>query len=316
MAVFSGAKRIVWWAVDAGLPNPTTSGKVFMRADRTSTGVWVTGQQDEKVATGDNFITVDSIPNGPHAEIGIDVDWFPITLLPFLANCCLVPGAAGVSGPLIPPVSMTIGFLDGLDSREFAGCQISGNPTLTLGNPCKWHFPFIGTEKPVTASAPSITLPAWERPYRKNDLRLSTLIGSATPLTEKKFRNLVLSIVCTNTPLYDTRGDGLDGVSDMVLDELGATLSLDRAYSTATEKAAFLAECGTDGIITLPFTNSCGGVTTTSTFTFPRGRYTAESITAQQNDDIREPLVAVGLRPLSADANSGFSPLGFSWTSA
>ena len=318
MAVYSAAKRY-WWFTTEGTPKTlNTTSPIYLRNRReSSTAVWVENTQEEEVTTGDFFTTQDAIPNNPHAEITIVTEFFPTILKALLANCCLAPGSGVNPGPLLPPVSMSMGVGNGLDEDQYAGVQFVGGQ-LVVGTPCLWTLRFIGSEKPGQAAAKAssaVVLPAWERPYRRSNLSPATLPGSAAALSENKFRNLAIDIICQNTPLYDSRGDSIDGISDMVLDKLGANASFDRAYSTATEKAAFLAECGTDGPMDFSFLTLCGTKTTTHTFHWPRARYTAESLTAAQNDQIREPLAVSGLRPSTSDTNTAYSPLQYNYSS-
>lgn len=317
MAVYSAAKRYIWWAIDTLLPLPTTSGITFLRPRReSSTAEWMTGQQDEDVATGDVFVTVDSIPNNPHSEITIVHEFFPSVMQTFLANCCLVTGTAAAYGPLLPPVSMTFGLGNGLDEDQYAGCQLV-SAQLAFDNPCLWTMKFIGSEKPVAAAVQStITLPAWERPFRRSNLKLATLPASAVALSEKYFNALTLDLIVQNTPLYDSRGDGIDGVSAFVLDKQGANMTMSRAYQSATEKAAFLAECGQDGPMNFKLATVCGTGTHTHEFNWARARYTKDSVTAQKNDLMREPLQATGLRPNASDTATGYSILQYKYSAA
>lgn len=315
MSVFTGAGRYLGWQTEVTPGTFIASGLTYIRGARGSTSArWVEGTQDEYVDTGDTSNRVDTIPNQPHSEITVSVPFFPSQLTAFLANCCLATGASTAYGALLPPVSMSMVVGNGLDEDDYAGVQLVGPLTISIGDPCMLNFNFVGSEKPVPHAVRAATVPAWERPLRKSNLKLATLIASGTPLTEKKFNSLVITINNNNTPLYDTRGDGIDGISDFVCDYLGVDYSLRRAYQTATEKAAYLAECGQDGPANFTFQTVCGSGTHTHEFNIPRSRYTAESIEAAKNDLMREPLSAIGLRPLASDSATLFSELQYKYT--
>lgn len=315
MPVFPSSGRYVAFAVETTPGTLKTTGLVYLRSARgSSNAAWIENTQDEYVDTGDLAGRVDTIPNNPHSEVNISVPFWPSQLQTFLAAIGIATGASTAYGPPLPYPSLSWFFGNGLDEDQYAGCQVVGTPTCTMGDPWMWQVPFQGSEKPTQGSPRTPVIPAQERALRRSNLRLATLIGSGTPMTEKKFNSLALSFMNTNTPLFDTRGDGIDGISDFACDYQGINVSLRRAYQTATEKTAYLAECGQDGVIYIPIQTTCGSGTHLHEFKIPRARYTAESLDAQRNDLTREPLTAIGQRLLTTDTDIGFNEFGYRYT--
>jgi len=312
MATYSSRLKYIAWNTEVTPGTLLRTTPTFVRATLDQcTDRWVENQQAELVTTGDYFPTVDTIPNQPHAEITIVAPFFPSQLNTLFANCCLLTGASTNPGPLIPPVSTSIMIGKGLDEDGYAGCQNVGTViTIPQAGECSVAWRFIGSEKPAPNAVQTITLPAYERPYRKSNLQLATLIGSGTPLTEKKFNNLQINIVCDNLPLYDSRGDGLDGISEFALNELNATLTLLRRYQSATEKAKFLSECGAPGVITIKLATTCGA-SHSHTFNWPNAEYVDNMQGAPARERINETLTAMGLRNTANDTFTAYSPLQF-----
>lgn len=284
---FSSAKRYIGFAVQSAIGTPASAPSVFLPLERSTAKfkneLNVTEERD---TTGDYFILVDGIPTQPHTSGVLACPFRPTILNTLLAACCL-PG-----GAMVPPVPLTVFQGSGFDEDIFSDMFFAGGDISVAQNQAaRINFNFLGLEKSVPHAVRTATLPAYERAYRLGNLGPATMGAD----TVNRFDSLTIKIVSNIQLYYGSRGDGSSYPSDAILEELGASVDLVRAYNSATHKTTFLNECGVPVSIVLPFSTNCG-TAHSHTFNFPVALYTAEELDAADNAPITEMLTFLALR--------------------
>lgn len=289
MAVYSSAKRYLAIAAQSGQGTPAAAPTLFLPVIRSQSKFkWDQKIQDEKTATGDYFILVDGIPQQPQASGTIVVPFKPSVINPLLAACSM-PG-----GDLAAPVWLTVWIGGGVDEDIYSDVLFSGGQmTCTQQQAAQWSLNFIGMQKPVAHALRTPTIPTYERAYRLKNLLPATTL---TETNVTRFDSLTIRIVSGITAYFGSRGDGTDGPSDLIQEELGAGVDFVRAYQSATAKAAFLDACGEPGLMDFKFQTTCNNTTHSHEFSFPNALYYSREDDAQDNAPLTEMLTFNGLR--------------------
>lgn len=295
MAIFSSAKRYLAIAVQSGQGSPASAPTSWLPVVRSQTKFkWDMKIQDEKVATGDYYILVDGVPVQPQASGTIVVPFKPTVINTLLGACCM-PG-----GDLIPPTWLTVFVGGGVDEDIYSDVLFSGGQmTVNQQQPAQWSLNFMGMQKPTQHAVRTVTVPTYERAYRLKNLLTATVLADSSVT---RIDSLTVRVISGIAAYYGSRGDGTDGPSDLIQEELGAGVDLVRGYQSAATKTAFLDSCGEPGIIDLTLQTTCG-TTHSHNFHLPNAlAYTRED-DAADNMPIQESLTFNGLRNTSGSGS-------------
>lgn len=297
MAIFSSAKRYCAVAVQSGQGSPAASPTIWLPVVKSQTKFrWDMKIQDEKVATGDYYTLVDGIPVQPSATGTIVVPFKPTVINALLAACCVA------GGDLIAPVYLTVWMGGGVDEDIYADVLFSGGQmVVSQTQVAQWSLNFMGMQKPTPHALRTVVIPTYERAYRLKDLLPATVFADTTVT---RVDSLTIHIVSGITAYYGSRGDGTDGPSDLIIEELGAGVDLVRGYQSAAAKAAFLNSCGAPGALDFKLSTTCG-TAHSHEFAMANALLVTDENDAPDNAPIAETL---SFRALRAATTSG-SPL-------
>lgn len=288
MAIFSSARRYLAIATQSAQGTPAAAPTAWLPVVKSQTKFKYDMKiQDEKVATGDYYILVDGIPVQPSATGTIVVPFKPTVINPLLAACCVA------GGDLIPPVFLTVWVGGGVDEDVYSDVFFSGGQ-MVVGQQqvAQWTLNFMGMQKPTQHAVRTPVIPTYERAYRLKDLLPATVFADTTVT---RIDSLTIKLVSGVTAYFGSRGDGTDGPSDLILEELGAGVDLVRAYQSAAAKADFLNSCGAPGVLDFKLSTTCG-TAHSHEFAFPNALLITDDNDAPDNAPIDEMLSFTALR--------------------
>lgn len=252
---------------------------------------WNANMQEEKYSTGDLFVLVDGIPTKPMASGTLVCPFKPSVLNSFYAACCYA------NGDVLAPVWITFFLGDGFKEKIFVDvlCTQSKMNVADDEAPALWTMSFLGIAPPITHVVRTVTLPAYERSFRLKDLVSSTILGTAGI---NGMESMQWTIDAGTTAYYGSRGDGGDGPSDLIINELNVTVDGTLAYNSDILRAAIVNACGAPGSCIFELDSTCG-TEHTHTLALPNGLTWDEETNAPDNAVIDETFTLRGLRQTS-----------------
>lgn len=288
----ASAKRYIGFATQTAKGTPATTPSLFIpHVASQSKFKWNANKQDEKYQTGDLFVLVDGIPVKPMASGVIVCPFKPSALNSLLANCCYV------NGDIAPPVYSTFFIGDGINEKVYSDvlCSQAKMAVVDDGNPAMWTLNFLGLNVPTVGTVHTPTLPTYERSYRMADLQPFTFMG-VTPVNGMESMNWTLD--AGSTAYYGSKGDGTDGPSDIIVNELNATVDGVMSYISDAYRLAYINACGNFGVYTFEFKSTCG-TAHSHIFSLPNGSIYDDEENAPDNLVINEAFTVKGIRQTS-----------------
>lgn len=292
MATQASSKRYFAFSVQSAKGTPASSPSLFIPVvTASSRAKWSQNLQQEKYAQGDKFLLVDGIPVKPSASLTVVCPFKPSVLNSLLAACCYA------NGDLIDPVWCTWFIGDGSTEKIFTDVLFTDGKMDVddSSGPALWTLNMLGLNIPTNHTVRTRTLPAYERSFRMSNMMPNTYFANANV---KNIEKMTWNVTAGVTAYFGSRGDGTDGPSDLISNELGATMDVTKAYEDDVVDAAYLNACGLPGVFTAVLTTACGTAHTHS-FSLPNGLVADEEIMAPDDLPLDQGFTVWGLRATS-----------------
>jgi len=289
---YPSAKRYIGFATQTAKGSPASTPSLFLpHVAAQSKFKWNRNAQDEKYQTGDLFMLVDGIAVKPMASGVLVVPFKPSALNPLLANCCYA------DGDILPPVYSTFFVGDGLNEKIYSDvlCTSAKMAVSDDDNAALWTLNFLGLNIPVPHAVRTATLPAYEKSYRMPDLLPATFMDVTGV---NGFESLTWTLDAGSTAYYGSKGDGTDGPSEIIVNELNGTVDGVMSYVSDAYRLAYVNACGNFGAYLFEFKSTCG-TPHSHIFGLPNGMIYDDEENAPDNLVINETFVIKGARQTS-----------------
>jgi hypothetical protein len=287
--LYKSALRYIAFSVQSALGTPAVTPTLFIPiVTSQSKFKWAANVTDEKYNTGDLFMLVDGIPTKPVANGTIVFPWKPAVLNPLLAACCYA------NGDILPPVWCTFFVGNGFKEAIYSDvlCSVAKMSVSDDDAPALWTATLMGLNKPVPHAPRTILLPTYERSLRMVNLIPATVLG-ATGING--WESITWTLDAGVTAYYGSKGDGTDGPSFIVNNELNATMEGTLAHINDAINDAYINTCGAPGLCVQEFDSTCG-TAHTHALTLPNGLVYDDEVDAPDNLVINETITIKGLR--------------------
>lgn len=288
---FPSAQRYIAVGHQSALGTPAAAPTIALPVVKSQSKVmWNMNLQDEKYATGDLYLLVDAVPVKPLTSGTIVFPFKPHVLNTYLGWCSYLNGS-------IPMPSWLTFFIgDGYTEHVFSDVLFtSGTMACDNGSgPAMWTQQFMGLHPSTTHAVRDVSglMPAYERSFRLENLLAATILANTAALNIEAFQWYITAGV---TAYYGSKGDGSLGPSDLIINELGATMSITRAALDNLVQAAYVNSCGAPGDFLLKLQTSCG-TTYSHSFELPNGLIDSDDFEAPDDLPIHEAFTVKGLR--------------------
>lgn len=289
---FQSAKRYIGFATQTAKGSVAAAPTLYIpHVASQSKFKWNRNAQDEKYQTGDLFVLVDGIAVKPMASGVIVCPFKPAVLNPLLANCCYA------NGDILPPVYSTFFVGDGLNEKIYKDvlCTQTKMNVTDDDNAALWTINFLGLSVPTPHAVRTPTLPAYEKSYRMTDLLPATFMGVTGV---NGFESLSWTLDAGSTAYYGSKGDGTDGPSDIIVNELNGTIDGVMAYISDAYRLAYVNACGNFGNYVFEMKTACG-TAHSHIFALPNGMIYDDEENAPDNLVINETFTIKGARQTS-----------------